>query len=589
MISSSTLSVAFKSVSDRVIAITIAAALSLIYWLGRSGSFGPGDSAQHVVAAITWGVSWPPSYPLQNLLGFLASWLPLGDRVGNVNGLSGILHGVTVGIFYLLLRRFDLRPPGALTAVGLMALCPLFWYYSQIAEVRALNDLLSVSSAYWTVRWSQTRRISSLCFLAVALGLGISHHPTFVLITPALAYWLWNSGAMPRGRQWALFGSVIAASCAMPYAVLGLRLALAVPLYNPSGVRGWADLPGVFLRADLGGPWRMVSGTGVVSSNGFDWMAIIEHLQWACAAAFKQLLIPGVVLLAAGILPRKNRSFIAFWGIWLAASLGCFLLISSQQIGYLDPDYAKGISVRFYLLPFIALFALAGAGADALTRRAKPFVAWVVLLAAIAPFVARPMHVKGHDFSLRYAEDILKSSGPNDIIVLSSDDSVLATAYLELVEKRTERRVFLNPGIFGHLGYLRDLRRRYPDLRIPLEEGGHISLDFVAWKRLNPERPLRSEVIFKRIFTRVFPGSAPRGVLIEIRDKPMTSSEISASARHFLEQSMVRHVSRSTVYGWTQEIYLVRVYAVALEWHLELLGPRSPELTTRLRELYLAM
>ena len=42
---------------DGAIALALAAALASLYWLLHCPTFGPGDSPQHVLSALTWGVS----------------------------------------------------------------------------------------------------------------------------------------------------------------------------------------------------------------------------------------------------------------------------------------------------------------------------------------------------------------------------------------------------------------------------------------------------------------------------------------------------------------------------------------------------
>ena len=63
--------------NDRWVASAIFLVLAIVYWHGRSLSFGGGDSPEHMTSCLTWGVSHAPGYPLYTLLGHLFSKLPL--------------------------------------------------------------------------------------------------------------------------------------------------------------------------------------------------------------------------------------------------------------------------------------------------------------------------------------------------------------------------------------------------------------------------------------------------------------------------------------------------------------------------------
>jgi len=158
-------------------AIAVGAALAAVYWWGRSRSFGAGDSPQHVLSALAWGVSRPPGYPLYTALAHAASRIPPGPAAGNVNGLSGLLHALAAALFFRLLRRWGCGARAALIATAMLAFSPLYWYYSEVAEVRALNDLLALSAALLAAQLDERSGRRAWLGLGACLGLGLSHHP----------------------------------------------------------------------------------------------------------------------------------------------------------------------------------------------------------------------------------------------------------------------------------------------------------------------------------------------------------------------------------------------------------------------------
>lgn len=399
---------------DLGIAAGIFASLSALYWYGRCPSFGGADSPQHVLSAVTWGVSWPPGYPLYVMLAHLFSRLP-GAPAANVSGLSGVLHALAAAVFFLTLRRLSLKPLAALLAAALMALSPLFWYYSELGEVRALNDLLAIASAFFAFTWTQGRRPAVLLALAAVLGLGLSHHPTFFFILPAVAYWLWSHDALPKGWSRAWSAGAVLLFCALPYVILGLRLDHSAPVYNLTSVAGMKDMPGLFLRKDLGGPLRVVAGQGFLDLRHFDFGRFWQHLCWFLRSAYGALVPIGLPLAAIGLAFcwRRRRQELAFWGLWLGAAALSYIVLGSQQLRLHNPEFAYAIAARFHLLPLIAAFAVAGLGADWLLERFGSALGWALLAAAVAlPLAWHPVSLRRSGFIMDYAREMVRSSGP---------------------------------------------------------------------------------------------------------------------------------------------------------------------------------
>ncbi|MBI5241624.1 MAG: DUF2723 domain-containing protein [Elusimicrobia bacterium] len=553
-------------------------ALSLLYAWGRCPSFGGADSPQHVLSAVTWGVSWPPGYPLYVMLGHLASRLP-GSPAGNVSLLSGLLHALAAALFFLLLRRLELRPLSALAATALMALSPLYWFYSELGEVRALNDLLALASAYAAVAWTQGRRPAALLALAACLGLGLSHHPTFVLLLPAFAWWLWRSGALPQGRSWAGPAGALLCGLALPYLALGLRLRLGTPAYNLTSASGLLDMPALFLRRDLGGLWRVVAGQGLLGPEGFDWARLWQHVVWFWRSASAGLLPLGLPLAALGVAAswkRRPRELV-FWGLWLGVAGLCYVVLGSQQLRLMNPEFAYAIAARFHLLPLLAVFAAAGLGADWLEERCGPVLGWLVLAAALVlPFQRQVIDLRRSGHVMDYAREMVRATGPSDMILMTSDASTFALLYLDVVERAAGDRVVLVPSLFGYPPYQRWLVRRHPGLNFEM------STDWARWRQLNPGRELYAEAEAWYDMRAAFPASAPAGVLIRAWEAPPAPEALRDGAARLLAW---RAVFRRDLYPFSPELELVNTYRLMLNWGLEVLTrPEDADLAEKLRQ-----
>lgn len=567
---------------DARLAGGVFASLAALFWLGRSRSFGMGDSPQHVLSALLWAVPHPPGYPLQTALGWLWSRLPWSDPGAAVNGLSGIFSAAAAAALFLLLRAGGVRRAAALAAAALMSLSPLFWYYSLVAEVRALNGLLALAAAFFAFSWARGGKPGSLLAFAGLFGLGLSHHPTYVFLVPAFTAWL--SARRPSAKLAAGAAALALLGLAGPYLLLGLRLALGEPPYNLFEVRGWSDLWPLFTRERLGGPLRMAGGAPLLGSVSFDPGRLALHSGWFLSSLWTHAGPVALALAALGSasLWRNARRDLAAWALWLGASAGIFLLFSSQQLPAVDPEYGRAVAVRFHLLPMIAVFALAGFGAEALARRARSaFTLALLAVVVAAPLLLRPLSLARQDPLLDYARALVRDSAPGDFIVLGGDDTIFAALNLELVRGEAGGRVFLSPTMFSFPPYLRRLRAAYPDIVLPPGARGP-GTDWTRWKKLNPGRAVLVEPSLRDDVLADFPRSVPQGSLIRVETGPV-KTDPAADARRFLEATETASFLRRESREWTQEVYLLQARRRMAEWLASRLHPeRDAELLHRL-------
>jgi hypothetical protein len=568
--------------SDRWWAWAIFIILAAVYWHGRSLSFGGGDSPEHVVSCITWGVPHAPGYPLYTMLGHLFSKLPFGTPEGNVNWFSGVCQAVTAAFLFLLMRRFKLSIPAALTPAGLAAFSPLFWYYAEVAEVRGLNNLLVVLAAYCAVRYGQTRKKRDLGALAAVVGLGVSHHPTYVLVLPAILYWLWREEALPRGRQALYAGLWVAGCCVLPYIILGIRIHVAPPAYNSWDIRTWGDIARLFLRQEVGALWRVTAGgsglfDSVAGSSGrFDWALLALHSRWLAGSLWHDVGLAGLMLALAGAvwLGIQRRAVLGLLVLWAGLPIAACLLLVSQQLYPFDVLYLHSVALRFYPLPFLAVFIAAGFGVNRLSQGGKPVVAWGLLAACVLPFAVNPVDLQGRDVMLRYGEDILGSSRDDDLIILTTEPGIFVMDYFRHVQHRTGDRVFLEPHQFQSSRYLRVFQRRYPGIKVPLDGAGRISTDWREWMRRNSGRRLCSESVFPLTLAQQFPGLAPSGVLAIPATKRPRPRRMASEAGRFLDETSLGRLSIDDIYPRSPDIYMRRVALGLLSWYDALLDAK---------------
>ncbi|TMF60348.1 MAG: DUF2723 domain-containing protein [Chloroflexi bacterium] len=225
----------------------------MLYVLTAAREIVVGDSPEFVTVAFTLGVAHPPGYPVMTLLGHLFSLLPLDQPAFRVNLVSVVCGAATVGIVYLTAWRLTgERWASALMAL-LLAVNPLFWRWSLVAEVFPLNNLLAATMIYLLVLWQERpERTRFLVLAAFVGGLGMSNHQTIVLLLPAVLFLLWRQRAVLFARPRVLGACVLACLAGLvPYVYLPWAAAHHPPL-SWGSISSLDGLIGHFLRRDYG-------------------------------------------------------------------------------------------------------------------------------------------------------------------------------------------------------------------------------------------------------------------------------------------------------------------------------------------------
>ncbi len=211
------------------LAIGSATGLTFIFywWSAAPGltwaHFGA-DGGELLAAAVTNGVPHPPGYPLYMLL--LRAWLwgsgllwPAADLAwrGTLLSMScaALSVGVTVRVMAHLLEQSALRWWWAFLVGLAWGLAPMPWSQALITEVYALHMLFVALLGWATVVKTATPR-----WLVPIIALGLAHHLTFLLLLPAVFYYLifaqapnWRTVGWQRPLRvggWMALGVVLA-------------------------------------------------------------------------------------------------------------------------------------------------------------------------------------------------------------------------------------------------------------------------------------------------------------------------------------------------------------------------------------------
>ncbi|MFC2036367.1 protein O-mannosyl-transferase family [Chloroflexota bacterium] len=118
------------------------------------------DSLEFPLVASELGIAHPTGYPLYTLLGKLFTLGPWAGDVAQrnvgwaVNLLSAVAGALTVALVYLVARQLTRRRLPALLGSVALAVSPVFWSQSVIAEVYTLNSFFVAALLWLALRWA---------------------------------------------------------------------------------------------------------------------------------------------------------------------------------------------------------------------------------------------------------------------------------------------------------------------------------------------------------------------------------------------------------------------------------------------------
>jgi hypothetical protein len=450
-----------------------------------------GDAPELSGAAIVLGVAHPPGYPLWTVVGHLFTLLPLGTLPFRLSLFSVAAAVAAVGVTYVFAYRVSRSLWGALAAATALALSPIYWRWSIVPEVFALNDLLAAFLLFlvWTWRESPMRswRLLAAAFVG---GLGMANQQTIALLAPACLYVLWLERDSLRRRPASLVLAALAFLAGLlPYAYLPWAAARDTT-WNWSDISSPADLIDHLLRRGY--------GTGsLIADARFQGGAIVERLtDWG-----RSFTPVEAALIALGALQayRTQRAFLVFTFVAAGFAGPLFIVISNANVAEAT---VRIILERFFILSHVTLAPLAAFGVLFIAERAARVAsarataarvagaAAVVGAAAIAMFVFADVDESEDHIARTYAEDLLASTRQNAILFISGDPVVFPIAYLQTIEGSRPDVTVVTLPLTRAEWYVRQLRRAHPDLVLTYPSYGTSPATMRALIEPNGRRPL---------------------------------------------------------------------------------------------------
>lgn len=144
------------------------------------------DSLEFPLVAYRLAIAHPTGYPLYTLLGKLFTLGPWHNVAWAVNLLSAVAGALTVALVYLITRQLTRRRLPALLGALALAVSPVFWSQSVIAEVYTLNSTFVAALLWLVLRWARRPLVPVAPFSA----LQVLPRRRQALFLPREGFWL---------------------------------------------------------------------------------------------------------------------------------------------------------------------------------------------------------------------------------------------------------------------------------------------------------------------------------------------------------------------------------------------------------------
>lgn len=454
------------------------------YILGLAPGVTLEDSGELITASYLLGVPHPPGYPLFTILGYLFSYLPVGDVAYRYNLFSATLSSLASGVLFLAGRdilfiatqRLSLISNWlSLFAAVLISLAPSYYRQSVITEVYGLTNLVSALLIFLMLRWivrTNERKFGSAERLAIAFafafGLALSSHHIlwyfgpigfallFVFAAPyrrTLSFWL---------RSLALFFLGL-----LPYIYLPIAASRS-PELNWGNPVDWPSF------------YRTITRFQYAKSYQFNPEIMTEQLREQVILLIEQVGVSGLTVGMVGLyflifrLPRLG----ALTGALLIASGPLTALITNFEVPLfhetLYTDVRSLVSVM-YLGHYQVWSLCIAVGLIAVIQAVKigPFHWRAVLVAATAgAYVlfsgvqtvrseSKAQYTFAEDFFFNM--EVLADDKPA-MILSNWDPFYFPSLYFQRVQGRGTKLIFIDLQLLRAPWYLQDMARRYPEV-----------------------------------------------------------------------------------------------------------------------------
>jgi hypothetical protein len=403
---------------------------SLILAYSLSPTVYAGDSSLFSASSFHLGTAHPPAYPLFNMLGKIATFIPAGNVGMKVNILSALLGALTVLVSYESALYLTGNRLSSMFAPMAVLASAMFVLESSKAEVYTLNAFLVMLVFYLGLRVLREKvffREIMLCVFIVGLGMGNHHSIVFVLPLALYASAL-RARELPR---WTVALCLIFSCVGFSVYLYPYLRSIAPAFVNYSKVPNFDAFLINLLRMDYQS--GSIEAAKAVTGQVAGWLPSVSNLAFIMSRELNPIVW---VLVAVGFIGFvRNRRLLAY----LLLSLFIWLPLAKITISGYEMTYRNVSVTGVYFLPIIPMLATVSAcGVHRIQMIIKSRSALVsgALIASLAVFQALQItsaiqRSSLSDYYIGYnmIKDVSKVLGPKSIYFIYGDNPAFLSFY----------------------------------------------------------------------------------------------------------------------------------------------------------------
>lgn len=500
--------------------------LFLIFIKNASRTVYGGDVGELVTASYVFGVAHPPGYPLFTILGIIFAYLPLLQetivfKVGLISVISSVLAAI---LYYKIAYHFTKSFFISLLSTAILSFSYLFWFYAEIAEVFALNNLLTLIIFYLALLFYQKQKPKYYFLLVFFMALSSTHQHTIILIFPSIFLLLLaRINFFLKNKRYILYSFIPLFLGFLPYLYVPIAASKS-PVINWDKVHDIQSFLHLFLRKDYG-TFKVehleepsLAGKIIILKSYFTFFIF-------------NITLPVFFICFLGIL-KIRKDLIKITALILGFVLsGPFFLWHAGLP--LFNSFVIGMSERFYILSTIVFLIFLPYGflflKDFFNRffSKKIYVYLIISSFLIIPIYLFKYNMPKTDLSKstigeRFAFDILSTLPKNSVIFMDGDTQVFNTWYVKYVLKFREDVEVINISRMGNDEFISKQEAKFKSQNKNIKEKNKIFLGTLL--KIKEKRPVfvigeieseRKDIVW-----------VPKGLLFELKyKKELTNKE----------------------------------------------------------------
>lgn len=425
-----------------------------------------GDVGDLVTAAYVFGVPHPPGYPLFTFLGHVLSRLPLNLPVVSKVGLISVASSLgALFFFYKFSYSASKNFLISILSTSILAFSHLFWFYSELPEVFALNNFFAIILFYLVLQYYKSRKIKYLYLLFFFLGLSLTNQHTILLTFPAIGLILLYSKIVKKlldNRKKIIYLISLFFLGLLPYLYIPIAASRS-PVVNWDKASNLTNFVRLVLRKDYG---TFDMGVDPLPTPVRQYLMRDYFYSLTGSLSIVVLII---CFFGALFLYKKDRKLLTSILVGFLFAGPIFIIYAGIPI---VNRFVLGVSERFYLLSMVILLFLLPYGFVFIKElfllffSKKAYVTLVMIEFFILPLFLFRYNFPRTDLSStqignNFASDILNSLPKNAALFLTGDTATFNIWYTQQVLNKRKDIIAVHVGGAGNDSFLLELKRRH--------------------------------------------------------------------------------------------------------------------------------